>query len=137
MKKVFLKSLKSLLNALPMMFSIVFLIGLMKSFVSFESISHLFTENKFVDTAIGSLLGSFLAGNSINSYIIGKEMVVGGISLFAVTAFIISWVTVGFVQIPVEKDLLGSRFAYTRNLLSILLAIVVSLLTVGTLGAIG
>jgi len=135
--KVFLKSLRGLLNALPMMFSIIFLIGLLKSFVSFEYISNIFTGNKFIDTALGALLGSILAGNSINSYIIGNEMIISGISLFAVTAFIISWVTVGFVQIPVEKEMLGSRFTYTRNILSIVLAVVISLSTVWTLGVIG
>jgi uncharacterized membrane protein YraQ (UPF0718 family) len=76
----------------------ILLIGLMKSFISFESIASIFTQNKFIDTAIGALLGSILAGNSINSYIIGHELIIGGVSLFAVTAFLIAWVTVGFIQ---------------------------------------
>lgn len=135
-KKIFLKSLKSLLNTLPMMFGIILLIGLMKSFISFESLSTLFTQNKFIDTALGTFLGSILAGNSINSYIIGNEMLNSGISLFAVTSFLVSWVTVGFLQIPAEKELLGARFTLTRNILSIVLSIAISLLTVLTLGVI-
>lgn len=134
LKKVFLKSLKSLLNTLPTMFGIVLLIGLMKSFVSFESLATLFTQNKIIDTSFGALLGSILAGSSINSYIIGNEMLASGISLFAVTSFLVAWVTVGFVQIPAEKELLGSKFTIIRNILSVFLSIVISLLTVWTLG---
>ncbi len=133
-KKIFFKSLKGLLNALPMMIGIILLIGLMKSFISFESVAGIFTQNKFIDTAIGAFLGSILAGNSINSYIIGNEMIISGVSLFAVTAFLISWVTVGFVQIPMEREFLGTRLTLTRNILSILFAIVISLSTVWLLG---
>jgi len=133
-KKIFFKSLKGLLNALPMMIGIILLIGLMKSFISFESVAGIFTQNKFIDTAIGAFLGSILAGNSINSYIIGNEMIISGVSLFAVTAFLISWVTVGFVQIPMEREFLGTRLTLTRNILSILFAIVISLSTVCLLG---
>ncbi len=133
-KKIFFKSLKGLLNALPMMIGIILLIGLMKSFISFESVAGIFTQNKFIDTAIGAFLGSILAGNSINSYIIGNEMIISGVSLFAVTAFLISWVTVGFVQIPMEREFLGTRFTLTRNILSIFYAILISLSTVWLLG---
>lgn len=132
--KIFLKSSKSLLNALPMMIGIILLIGLMKSFISFESITGIFTQNKFIDTAIGAFLGSILAGNSINSYIIGNELIISGVSLFAVTAFLIAWVTVGFVQIPMEREMLGTKFTITRNIFSIIYAILISLLTVWLLG---
>ena len=132
--KIFIKSLKGLLNALPMMIGVVLVIGIMKSFISFDSIAGMFTQNKIIDTAIGAFLGSILAGNSINSYIIGNELIISGVSLFAVTAFIISWVTVGFVQMPMEREFLGTRFTLTRNILSILYAILISLSTVWLLG---
>lgn len=135
-KKIFLKSLKNLSNALPTMIGIILLIGLIKFFISFESLSNLFTQNKYIDTTLGALLGSVLAGNSINSYIIGSEMFASGISLFAVTAFLVAWVTVGFIQIPAESELLGNKFTLVRNVLSIFLSIAISLLTVLTLGVI-
>lgn len=134
LKKVFLKSINSLLNTLPIMIGIMLLIGLMKSFISFESLANLFTQNIFIDTTLGAFMGSILAGNSINSYIIGNEMISSGISLFAVTAFIVSWVTVGFVQIPIENELLGKKFTLVRNILSVVFAVIISLFTVWTLG---
>lgn len=132
--KKFIKSLKGLINSLPMMIGIILLIGLMKSFISLESIAGIFTQNKYIDTVIGALYGSIFAGNSINSYIIGNELILGGVSLFAVTAFLIAWVTVGFAQIPMEKDLLGIKFTIIRNIFSILFAILISLFTVWFLG---
>jgi hypothetical protein len=57
-----------------------------------------------------------------------------GVSLFAVTAFMVAWVTAGLIQYPAEMQALGKRFAMLRNLFSIILAIVVSILTVITVG---
>jgi len=41
-----------------------------------------------LDTLLGTGLGSILAGNPLNSYVTGGEMLEKGVSLFAVTAFI-------------------------------------------------
>jgi DNA-binding response OmpR family regulator len=48
---------------------------------------------------------------------LGGELLAKGISLVAVTALLVSWVTVGSVQLPAEALMLGSRFALYRNLL--------------------
>jgi hypothetical protein len=45
----------------------------------------------------------------------------------------VAWVTVGIVQFPAEAGILGKRFAITRNTLSFILAIGVSIATVTTL----
>jgi uncharacterized membrane protein YraQ (UPF0718 family) len=60
-----------------------------------------------------------------------------GVSLIAVTAFLVAWVTVGFIQLPAESYLLGKRFAFLRNLTAFILAIVVAILTVTILGVLG
>jgi uncharacterized membrane protein YraQ (UPF0718 family) len=66
------------------------------------------------------------------SYIIGGELLKDGVSLFAVTAFIVTWVTVGLLQLPAEAAILGRQFAIFRNILSFILAILVSIVTVVT-----
>ncbi len=73
------------------------------------------------------------AGNPLTSYIIGGELQKNGIILAAVIAFILSWVTVGTVQLPAESLMLGKRFALVRNGISFVMAILVALLTVITL----
>ncbi len=63
-------------------------------------------------------------------------MLQAGVSLVAVTAFLVAWVTVGLVQFPAEAILLGRRFALRRNLLSFFFSILVALATVALLGLI-
>jgi len=83
-----------------------------------------------LDTLLGACFGSIFTGNPINSYVIGGEMLGYGISLFAVTALIISWVTVGIAQLPAEIMAFGSRFALIRNITSFVLSIIIAFITV-------
>ena len=129
----FYKALKSFGVALPVLLGVILLIGLFKIYVSPQLISSVFTGELFRDTVLGSVIGSISAGNPITSYIVGGELLKEGVSLFAVTAFIAAWVTVGVIQLPAEAFILGKRFALTRNVLSFILAILVAIATVVTL----
>jgi hypothetical protein len=80
------------------------------------------------------LVGSISGGNPITSYIIGGELRQQGVSMLAITAFIVSWVTVGIIQMPAEALMLGKRFAIVRNAVSFFISIVIAILTVWTLG---
>lgn len=130
LKKSFIKAGGSFLNSLPIIIGVVFLVGLFKIFVTKEMISSVFTGNMFLDTFIGAVVGAVSAGNPITSYIIGGELLREGVSLFAVTAFLVSWVTVGFIQLPAEIDFLGKKFAVARNVISLILSFIVAILTV-------
>jgi hypothetical protein len=55
------------------------------------------------------------------------------ISLVAVTAFLVSWVTVGSIQLPAEMIMLGKRFAIYRNLICFGLSVLIAVLAVATL----
>jgi uncharacterized membrane protein YraQ (UPF0718 family) len=129
----FYRAIKSFGTTLPMLLGVILLLGLFRVFVTSEMISSVFTGELLRDTVIGSLIGSISSGNSIVSYIIGGELLKEQVSLFAVVAFIVAWVTVGVVQFPAEAAILGKRFAIARNILCFILAIVVSIATVTTL----
>ena len=135
LKKSFFKAIKSFGSTLPMLISIVLLIGIFKTFVTPEMTSTVFTGNLLSDSLLGAGIGSISAGNPITSYIIGGELINEGVSLIAVTAFMVSWVTVGFIQFPAEAKILGKKFAITRNLLSFIFSILIALATVFTLEA--
>jgi len=129
----FSKALKSFGVSVPILLGVVLLLGLFKIYITPELLSSVFTGNLFRDTLLGSIIGSVSAGNPITSYIIGGELLKEGVSLFAVTAFIAAWVTVGVIQLPAEASILGKRFALTRNVLSFIFAILVAIATVVTL----
>lgn len=82
-----------------------------------------FTGNYFFDPLIGAVAGSISFGMPITSYITGGELLKAGVSLLAVTAFIMTQTTVGLIMIPLEASSLGRRFTVTRNLLNFIFAL--------------
>jgi len=132
----FRKASKSFATSLPIMLSVILVVGLFRTFVSNRMLSAVFSGEVLRDTVIGALIGSISAGNPVNSYIIGGELVKENVSLIAITSFLVAWVTVGIVQFPAEATILGRRFACVRNILGYILAILVSIATVNTLGMI-
>ena len=121
---------RQLATLLPVLVGVVLLIGLFNAFVSEETLASIFSGNAALDTLWGACFGSILAGNPINSYLIGGELLEHGVSLFAVTALVLAWVTVGLVQLPAEMAALGRRFALLRNGLSFIASIPLAILTV-------
>ena len=130
------KAAKGLWMALPMILGTILLISLISALVPKSFYTSVFSKNSFLDSFIGSLIGSISAGNPITSYIFGGEMLNQGVGLIAVTAFIVSWVTVGLIQLPAESAILGKKFAIARNITAFILSIVVAIITVLILGAI-
>ncbi len=132
-KQAIIKTAKGFCKFLPVLIGMLFLISLLIKAVPENFYLSLFGGNSFFDSLIGAVFGSIATGNPITSYIIGGELRSQGIGLIPVTAFIITWVTVGTVQLPAEIMMLGKRFAVIRYLVSFVLAIVVAGLTVLTL----
>ncbi len=134
--KAGMQTRNSLAQALPVLTGILILVSLAIADIPKSWYAKIFTGS-LLDPVIGAAAGSIAAGNPITSYIIGGELLHNGISLFAVTAFIIAWVTVGVIQYPAESLMLGKRFARVRNITAFILAIVIALLTIATLQLIG
>jgi len=112
---------------LPVMIGVILLMGLFSAFISEELILSFFSGTLFQDSFWGALSGSAFAGNPVNSYIIGGKLLSLGVSPVAVSAFMCSWVTVGFVQLPAEIASLGWRFAMIRNLSCFALSMALSM----------
>ena len=127
----------SFTSMMPMILSIVGLMGLFQAMVSKELLASLFTGDPVKDTLIGTVAGGIAVGQALVSYILGGELLEQGISIYAVTAFILAWVTLGIVQLPLEAEVLGLRFTIYRNILAFISTIFVSIGTVWTIGVIG
>jgi len=123
-------SARQFASLLPILISVILLIGLFNAFVSKELIASILSGTPVLDTLWGACFGSIVAGNPINSYVIGGELLKHDVSLFAVTALIITWVTVGLVQLPAEIAALGRKFALVRNAISFVLFTGVAVLIV-------
>lgn len=131
-KKIILssrKALKSLYGSLPVLLGVIMLLSLVRVFVTQDMYATLFQNVLWQDAGIGAVLGSVFGGNPVNSYVLAGEFLDHGVSLVAVTAFLVSWVTVGIIQLPAEKTMLGFRFALLRNLFAFLSSFVVAIIT--------
>ena len=135
-KDAFNKSLKGFLSMFPMLLAILLLLGIFDVYITKDILLSFFISNNFIDTITGTLLGGVLTGNPMISYILGGELTDAGVSLYAVTAFILSWVTIGLVQLPAEVEIFGLRFTFYRTLFTFITTILVSLCTVSTVNLI-
>jgi len=124
------KAIKGLWNAFPMILGTVLLVSLISAIIPKSFYITIFSKNLFLDSLIGGLIGSISAGNPITSYIFGGEMLSQGVGLIAVTAFLVSWVTVGIIQLPAESAILGKKFAILRNITAFIFSIIVAIITV-------
>ncbi len=129
MEKAIKKSAKSLWSSVPILLSILLLIGLLDSVLSEGVYRKIFGHGTFVDSILGATFGSISAGAPVNSYILGGEFLKSGVSLIAVTAFIVTWVSVGLIQLPMEGKVLGMKFAIARNVSAFVLSVVVAIVT--------
>jgi predicted Fe-Mo cluster-binding NifX family protein len=115
---------------LPMLIGVILLLGLFQGFVSQQRLLSLFSGSALQDSFWGACMGSVLAGNPVNSYVIGKSLLSIGVGLSGVTALMLAWVNVGLIQLPVEAKVLGLRFALVRNIAGFVMAVMMSFVVV-------
>jgi hypothetical protein len=132
MKQAVIKTWQSFKGSIPMIIGILMLVNLINPLFKNYYVK-VFTGNYFLDPLIGGLAGSISFGIPITSYIAGGELLNGGVSLLAVTAFIMAWTTVGFIWIPLEGQYLGRKFALSRNLVNFVFTFIIAIITILTL----
>ena len=128
-RKVLQKSALSFLAISPLLLGIIGLVGLFQVLVTPKMLAALFKGNGVIDTLIGTLAGATAPGNPVVSYLLGGELLKQGISLYAVSAFVISWVTLGLTQLPAEVEVFGGRFTLHRNILAFVFTMLIATLT--------
>lgn len=131
------KTLAMVVGNLPNILAIVFLSGLVLQFLPIARLSQLLGGNALADAVVGAVIGSVAIGNPLVSYILAGEFLEQGLGLVAVTALLVSWVTVGSVQLPAEMQTFGPRFALVRNGIAFLCALIIALLVSLTLQGLG
>lgn len=131
-KQTIKKSWQVFKVAIPVTAGILMIINLLNVFLQ-DWYAKIFTGNALIDPLIGALAGSVSFGIPITSYIVGGELLLQGISLLAIAAFIMAWATVGVAMLPLEAMYLGKRFAFTRNGINFIFSIIIAVLTIYTL----
>ena len=133
LKSVLQNAAKTLYVISPMLLAVIGLVGLFKTFVTPQMLHTLFNGSALHDMLMGVGFGGVSVGQPFLSYIIGGELLDEGASFYGVTAFILAFVTLGVVQLPMEFSIFGFRFTLVRNLLSLIFAFLLSVAITVTL----
>lgn len=131
------KTLAMFLGNVPNILAIVFLSGLIVQFLPVHRLSAFLGGGLLSDGFVGAVMGSVSIGNPLVSYILAGEFLKQGMGLVAITALLVSWVTVGSVQLPAEMQSFGPRFALVRNGVAFLCALAIAFLVLLTLQGMG
>ncbi len=126
------KTLTSFWRLLPVLIGVLLIAGLLVQLIPEMMRLGLFGHGCLADMLGADLVGSLATGQPVVSYLLAGELRKAGIDLYSVTAFLVAWVTVGFIPLPAEAVMLGWRFAIARNLVAFALALAVAWLTVVT-----
>jgi uncharacterized membrane protein YraQ (UPF0718 family) len=123
------KSKKALFEMLPIFLGTILLVSLLNALIPKDFYINLFQKgNIFINSLIGSLVGGISVGTPMVSYIIGGELLDKNISIAAISAFLVSWVTIGVLQIPLEISFFGKKFTFYRNIFSFIFSIIIGII---------
>jgi uncharacterized membrane protein YraQ (UPF0718 family) len=124
-----MKKSKSMMgNMLGSIIAIIFLIGLVLTFIPPETIKSVMgSSNTLVSTTIGAIVGSITLIPAFVAFPLVGSLVDAGASIIPAVAFLTTLTMVGIVTFPLEKKEFGTKFALTRNLMSFGFAIVIAL----------
>lgn len=126
------KTAHNFLNTAPVLVAVLLLAGLLNAVTLPLGLMKVL-EGDGLGPFLAAIVGSIAAGHPVTSYVLGGELLAKGVGLIAVTALVVSWVTVGSVQLPVEATHLGRRFALVRNLLAFVSALAIAYLAAATI----
>ena len=115
-------------NMLSDIVAIIFLIGLVLTFIPPETIkSVLGSANTLMSTVVSALVGSITLIPAFVAFPLVGSLVDAGASIIPGVAFLTTLTMVGVVTFPLEKKEFGAKFALTRNVLSFGFAIIIAL----------
>ncbi len=122
-------ALKSTFKMAPAILILLILVGLMMGFFKPETISRLLGEQSGIyGIVLASIAGSILMIPSLIAFPLTASIVDSGASIAVAAAFITTLTMIGFVTLPIEIKIMGRKFTYLRNGLSLVVAVVIALI---------
>jgi uncharacterized membrane protein YraQ (UPF0718 family) len=108
--------------------AILFLIGLILTFVPPESIKKILAQTSpLLATLISAALGSITLIPAFVAFPLVGSFVDIGVGIVPAVAFLTTLTMVGIATFPLERQEFGTKFALSRNFLSFVFAVVIAL----------
>ncbi|MBC7194764.1 MAG: hypothetical protein H5U37_03830 [Caldisericia bacterium] len=129
LKRSVKKGIKQFIKNSIRLFAVFLIIGLLQSFLSKEAVANFLLKFQgFKGIIFGELTGAIMMGPVASGYPIGKYLVENGASISLISAFLLSWVLIGIVSISIEFKEFEVKFAISRNVLTLIFIILISIL---------
>ncbi|MGC6173150.1 permease [Lacrimispora sp. 38-1] len=109
--------------------AILFLIGLIMTFVPQDTVRHFMGKsNLLISTIIFALIGCITLIPAFVAFPLAGSLLDAGANLVPVVAFLTTLTMVGIVTFPLEKREFGLKFTLLRNSLSFVFAILIAVI---------
>lgn len=116
-------------NMMGEIIGILFLIGLILTFIPPDTIRHYMGEsNVLISTILSAFVGSITLIPAFVAFPLVGSLRDAGANIVPLVAFLTTLTMVGVVTFPLEKREFGSKFTIARNSLSFLFAVIIALL---------
>ncbi len=129
LKKSAKKGIKTFFKNSIRIFSIFIIIGILQNFLTKENVSSFLLKFKGIKGIIAGLFtGAIMMGPVASGYPIADYVKENGGSVGLISSFLTSWVLLGIISISMEFKNLGKKFTILRNLFSIIIILLISLI---------
>ncbi|WP_069649406.1 permease [Caloranaerobacter ferrireducens] len=120
---------KLMKNMIGEIIAVLFLIGLILTFIPPHIIKDFMGSSKVVlSTIVSALIGSITLIPAFVAFPLVGSLVDRGASIIPIASFLTTLTMVGIVTFPLEKKNFGTKFAVIRNTLSFIFALFISFL---------
>ena len=123
-------SYRRFISILPAFLIMLVLVSVVLFLVPDEVISeYLGVENKFTGVLLASFLGSVTLMPGFIAYPLAGILLKKGVAYMVLSAFTTTLMMVGVLTYPIEKQYFGARVTIIRNVISLLIALVIAVVT--------
>jgi len=123
-------SYRRFINILPAFLIMLILVSVVLFLVPDKVISeYLGVENRFTGVLLASFLGSLTLMPGFIAYPLAGILLKKGVAYMVLSAFTTTLMMVGVLTYPIEKQYFGARVTIIRNVISLLIALVIAVVT--------
>lgn len=123
-------SCRRFINVLPAFLIMLILVSVILFLVPDEAISkYLSGSNKFFGVLFASFLGSITLMPGFIAFPLAGILLKKGVLYMVLSAFTTTLMMVGILTYPIEKEYFGIKVTVIRNMISLLIALVVAMMT--------
>ena len=126
-KQALLKSWNSFENMLPLFLAIVFIVDIILSFLTPETIALLLGgDSNWYSIVLAAIIGSCTIIPGFVTFPLAHTLLENGAGFFQITVFISTSVMVGVLTMPIEIQYFGKKAAYIRNMSAIFFSFLIA-----------